>query len=289
MLATPSIVHPTSLEEAVGLLAEDSSSQPLGGGTAIQILRKQGLLAPSSLVDLSLIPEMRGVDRHDGTLRIGAMVTHRHVEQSTVIRESVPLLQETYRQVGNVRVRNTATVGGNLALADYRLDPPAALLALDAFVITVGPRGTRSVPVREFFVDLQRTALEPAELIQEIRVPIHDSTWSGAYSKFSSLAVHDWPCVGVAALVQSSHVGRATAARVGVTALASTPFVVSVSAPAGVAEDELADEAAAAVREKIDPIPDVRGSVAYKTRLCATIVRDAVYAACSAKKQARVA
>jgi carbon-monoxide dehydrogenase medium subunit len=282
-------LRPTSLNEAVGFLAEDSSSQPLGGGTAIQILRRQGLLAPTSLVDLSRIPELRGVDRHEGTLRIGAMMTHREVEQSAVVREFIPLLRDTYRQVGNIRVRHTATVGGNLAHADYRLDPPAALLALDASVITVGPGGTRSVPMREFFVDLLQTTLEPAELIQEIRVPIHDSTWSGAYLKFSSLAANDWPCVGVAALVQSRRAGRVTAARVGVTALASTAFVVSLNRPMGLTEGELADEAAAAVLEKIDPIPDVRGSVEYKTRVCATIVRDAVLAACSAEKQARVA
>jgi carbon-monoxide dehydrogenase medium subunit len=285
MPAPPRILRPTSLQEAVGLLAEDSASQPLGGGTAIQILRKQGLLAPSSLVDLSLIPEMRGVDRQSGTLRIGAMMTHREVEQSAVVRGSVRLLQETYRQVGNIRVRHTATVGGNLAHADYRLDPPAALLALDAVVIAVGPRGTRTIPVRDFFVDVQQTVLEPAELIQEIRLPIHDSTWSGAYIKFSSLAADDWPCVGVAALVRSGGAGRVTAARVGVTALASTPFVVSVNAPAGVTQAELADAAAVAVLAKIDPIPDVRGSVEYKTRICATIVRDAVFAACSAEKQ----
>jgi carbon-monoxide dehydrogenase medium subunit len=247
-----------------------------------------GLLSPTSLVDLSLVPEMRGVERHDGILRIGAMVTHREVEQSAVVRGSVPLLRETYRQVGNVRVRHTATVGGNLAHADYRLDPPAALLALDASVVAVGPGGTRTVPVREFFIDLLQTALQPAELIQEIRVPIHDSTWSGAYVKFSSLAANDWPCVGVAALVQSSGPGRVTAARVGVTALASTPLLASVDEPTGVTVAELADEAAAAVLEKIDPIPDVRGSVEYKTRVCATIVRDAVVAALSAEKQARV-
>jgi carbon-monoxide dehydrogenase medium subunit len=282
-------LRPTSLQQAVGLLAEDSASQPLGGGTAIQILRKQGLLAPSSLVDLSLIPEMRGVDRQSGTLRIGAMMTHREVEQSAVVRGSVPLLHETYRQVGNVRVRHTATVGGNLAHADYRLDPPAALLALDAVLVAVGPGGARTIPVREFFIDVQKTALEPAELIQEIRLPIHDSTWSGAYIKFSSLAAHDWPCVGVAALVQSSGAGRVTAARVGVTALASTPFAVSVNAAAGAAQAELADAAAVAVLEKIDPIADVRGSVEYKTRVCATIVRDAVFAACSAAIQAMVA
>jgi carbon-monoxide dehydrogenase medium subunit len=217
------------------------------------------------------------------------MVTHREVEQSAVVRGSVPLLRETYRRVGNIRVRHTATVGGNLAHADYRLDPPAALLALDASVITVGRGGTRTIPVREFFVDLLQTALEPAELIQEIRVPIHDSTWTGAYVKFSSLAANDWPCVGVAALVQSTRAGRVSAARLGVTALAPTPLLVSVNAPAGVTEGVLADEAAAAVLENIDPIPDLRGSVEYKRRVCATIVRDAVLAACSAEKQARVA
>src|SRR5690242_186800 len=116
------------------MLEAEPEARALGGGTAIQILRRQGLLQPSVLVDLAGIPELHGISRQDGWLRIGAMVTHREVERSSEVGLIAPLLSETYRRVGNVRVRHTATVGGNLAHGDYRLDPPAALLALQASV-----------------------------------------------------------------------------------------------------------------------------------------------------------
>jgi carbon-monoxide dehydrogenase medium subunit len=283
------ILRPTSLEEAIRLLVEDPTSQPLGGGTAIQILRKQGLLAPGSLVDLSLIPDMRAVQRDEGGgLRIGAMATHREVEQSDIVGASAPLLRETYRQVANIRVRHTATVGGNLAHGDYRSDPPAALLVLDASIVTAGPDGARCIPIQEFFVDLQQTALAPGELIREVRVPTHHALWSAAYTKFSSLAANDWPCVGIAVLVDWDSSGRVTGARLGVAALASTPLLVTLDGLAGATEHELTDAAVTAVLQAIDPIPDVRGSVEYKQRVCAVVVRDTVSAAYSAQRQAVV-
>jgi carbon-monoxide dehydrogenase medium subunit len=283
------ILRPTSLDEAIRLLAEDPTSQPLGGGTAIQILRKQGLLLPGSLVDLSLIPDIRGVDRDEaGGLRIGAMATHREVELSNIVGALAPLLRKTYRHVANVRVRHTATVGGNLAHGDYRSDPPTALLVLDASIMTAGPGGTRCIPIREFFVDLQQTALAPGELIREIRVPAQHAVWSSAYTKFSSLAANDWPCVGIAVRVDWDTSGRLTGARLGVAALASTPLLITLDGLAGATQYELSDAAETAVLQKIDPIADIRGSVEYKKRVCAVVVRDTVSAAYSAERMAMV-
>jgi carbon-monoxide dehydrogenase medium subunit len=277
------LARPRTLEEAIDLLDRELEARPLGGGTAIQILRRQGLLNPSLLVDLAAIPELQGVHQEDGALRIGAMVTHRQVERSSDVRNLAPLLAETYKHVGNVRVRHTATVGGNLAHGDYRLDPPAALLALHASVRIAGKNGVRDLPMDAFFVDLLETALGHAELLVDVRVPLSAARRSTAFEKFSSLAANDWPCVGVAAALDWAVDGELQAARLGVTAMAPTPLLFEL--PGAASEDDLAQVAVDAVLAQVDPIPDVRGSAAYKRRACAAVVRDAIARAWRAERE----
>jgi aerobic carbon-monoxide dehydrogenase medium subunit len=280
------VLHPCSLAEAAAMLLDDPQALPLGGGTAIQILRKQGLLSPSALVDLSGLPELRGIDQDGAFLRIGAMATHREVELSPIVRAVAPVLCQTYRHVSNVRVRHTATVGGNLAHGDYRLDPPAALLVLDSAVVIAGPAGQRVIPLREFFVDVLETVLEPGELIVEIRVPIAHPRRSAQFVKFSSLGANDWPCVGACASLEWDDSDRLAAARLGVTAMAPVPLLARLDDVAGLSEAAVSEAAMDVVLDLVDPIPDIRGSVEYKRRVCAATVRDAISAAWSGEKEA---
>jgi aerobic carbon-monoxide dehydrogenase medium subunit len=278
------ILHPSSLDEAIGLLAGDAEAMPLAGGNAIQILRRQGLLAPRLLVDLADLDELRGITVESGVLVIGAMAALREVERSEQVRAHAPLLGEAYRRVGNVRIRHTATVGGNLAHGDYRLDPPAALLPLAARVRLAGPNGVRTLPLAEFFVDLLETALGPGELVVRVEVPPAAARRSTAFVKFSSLAANDWPCVSVGAAL-TWDADTLTAARVGVTCMAATPLLVDV--PVG-DDGDLASVASAAVEAvmgRVDPIPDLRGSVAYKRRVCGAVVRDAIAQAWRAPRE----
>jgi carbon-monoxide dehydrogenase medium subunit len=271
------IERPATLDEAVALLQQEPAARPLGGGTAIQILRRQGLVDPPVLVDLAPLAELQGIREENGSLRIGAMVTHREVERSALVESRTRLLCETYRRVGNVRVRHTATVGGNLAHGDYRLDPPAALLALEASVTIAGPGGPRSLAMRDFFVDLLETALQPAEVILSVNVPLVHASRSSAFEKFSSLAANDWPCVAVAAVLDwDDSNGALLAARLGVTAMAPTPLLIEVPDLTGMTEAGLADAAVQAVLAVVDPLPDLRGSADYKRRACAAVVRDVV-------------
>jgi carbon-monoxide dehydrogenase medium subunit len=280
------IKRPASLDEAIGLLLEEPEARPLGGGTAIQILRKLGLLDPPVLVDLAQIPELQGLHEKSGALHIGAMVTHREVETSPLVRATAPLLSQTYRKVGNVRVRHTATVGGNLAHGDYRLDPPAALLVLGASVRLAGPQRVRSLPLRDYFVDVLQTALEPGEILLDVTVPLHHAARSAYFVKFTSLAANDWPCVGVAALLEWDGAGSLTAARLGVTAMAPVPLLVDIEEAGGMNEANLADAAVEAVSAAVDPLPDGSGSVAYKRRVCGAVVRDAITGAWRAQREA---
>ena len=133
------LLQPRSLEEAVELLQKHGEeSRPLGGGTTLIILMKQRALHYRYLIDLQSIPGLAGIRREPDGLRIGALATHRMVETSPEVRRAFPALAEAFGHIGNVRVRQTASVGGNLAHADYRLDPPPALLVLNAEINAFG-------------------------------------------------------------------------------------------------------------------------------------------------------
>lgn len=249
---------------------------PLAGGTALEVLRRLGLLGSPPLVDLAGLPELRGIEAPEGEVRIGACTTLREVELDPNVAARLPLLRETYGRVANVRVRHAATVGGNLAYADHRIDPPAALLVLDARVRLRSTAGSREVPVREFFHDLEVTALREGELLTDVLVPLPGSGARGAFVKLVSLAENDWPCAGVAVLLTPHTEGLRL--DLGLTALAPTPRHAFVDA----GERSLAaaqDAAEAAAAPLLDPIEDFRGSRAYKERLGRAAVREAVEAA----------
>lgn len=263
--------QPTSLDEVCELLDTLEDPMVYGGGTAIQILIKQGVLFAGNLVDLSRVPGLDGIAETDEGLRVGPMATVRRMETTEVVRRRVPLAAATYGHVANPRVRNTASVGGNIAHGDYRLDPPAALLVLDARVELTSVRGTRTVPVREFFVDFQLTAVEPGELISALFVPAATAGSSSTYVKMSSLGENDWPAASVAALLD----GERRTLRLGLGALAPVPRYVEVPLD-GTGVDEAVEAALAAVEPELDPIPDIRGSVDYKRRLGLVATEDAV-------------
>src|SRR5437588_11908705 len=150
MVAPISLFQPRSLEEAIGVLsANGDEARLVAGGTALTIMLRQGLVRPQALVSLNGVPGLDRIERTNGELRLGALVTHRAVELSEVVRQALPVLADTVGKVANVRVRHAATVGGVLAEADYASDPPAVLLALDATVEVQGPSGRRDIPMRE--------------------------------------------------------------------------------------------------------------------------------------------
>jgi carbon-monoxide dehydrogenase medium subunit len=249
-----------------------------GGGTAVQILEKQGVLFASHLVDLSRIPGLAGIEETADGVRIGPMTALRTVETSPVVRRVAPLAARVYAHVANPRVRNTASVGGNLAHGDYRLDPPTALLVLDATVELTSSEGTRTMPLREFFVDFQVTAVRPGEIITAVEIPRQDEAAGSWFAKLSSLSANDWPCASAAALVTAAgRFGRGTRRiRLGLGAVAPTPVFIEIEVAAGADEDKAAGAARSAAEPLIDPIPDVRGGVDFKRHLAHVAVEEAV-------------
>jgi len=272
------LLQPRSLPEAVEMLARHGDDvRALGGGTTLIILMKQRALYYPYLVDLQTIPGLGEINVESDGVRIGALVTHRRIECSSVIRASFPALANAFEQIGNVRIRQTASVGGNLAHADYRLDPPPVLLVLGAEVSLFGAKGTRTVPLSQFFTGLYETALEPAELLVDIKVPFMPENSRAIYLRYNTLSANDWPCLGVAAFFAKTN-GRCCELRVALGGLASTPVLVG---GLDFVKDQTLDSAVMerlleTVDQQIAPFADLRGSEWYKRRMARLFVKKAV-------------
>jgi aerobic carbon-monoxide dehydrogenase medium subunit len=262
------------------LLEHGDDARPIAGGTALQIFRHLGLLRVPYLVDLTGIPGLSGIATTQDRVVIGALTPLGDVERSALVRQWAPAVAATYRGVANVRVRTTATVGGNLAHGDYRLDPPAILLPLGASVALHGPDGLRTLPLANFFTGLEETALGPGEILMEVRIPITNLPQRAVFHKFSSLAANDWPCYGGGVCLWLDEAGRCRQAKMAITAMSPTPLLLSLPMLDGRSIDEaLAREAGAYVADRVDPIPDLRGSAAYKRKIAAACTADALLVA----------
>jgi carbon-monoxide dehydrogenase medium subunit len=265
--------RPTTLDEALELLASLDNAMVYGGGTAIQILTKQGLLFADHLIDVGAIPALAEFAETDAGFHLGAAVPIRSVERSQRVQQRARLVAEAYGRVANPRIRNTATIGGNLSHGDYRLDPPTALMAIDASVEISRAGGRRTMPVREFFVDFQQTALEPGEMVTAIDVPAAPVGSGSGYAKMSSLAMNDWPVASVAALLEPA--GETCSLRLGIGALAPMPRYGEVDV-SGLGQAEAIAAGLEAVERLLDPIPDVRGGVDYKRHLGQVAATEAI-------------
>ena len=276
MRASPRLELPTSVEEAVSLLADaPEDTMALAGGTAVSIMLHHRLIAPSALVALTRLPGLRDITRDDGLVRIGALVTHREVAASPVVRAALPVLAHTFGVVANHRVRAAATVGGVLAEADYASDPPATFRALDATAVVAGPGGERRVPVADLTTGYYETSLEPGEIITGVEIPVPAPGTVAAYHKYRSTASEDRPCVGVAALVRLHSDGTCADLRVCVGAASAVPVriaEVEQSAREQPLDAELATQVGEAYAAAIRPISDVRGSAWYRSEMIRVLV-----------------
>jgi aerobic carbon-monoxide dehydrogenase medium subunit len=272
------LLQPRSVDEAIELLAKHGDdARPIGGGTTLIILMKQRALHYPYLVDLQSIPGLDQISRESDGVRIGALATHRTVELSPLIRQAFPAIAEAFSQIGNVRVRQTASVGGNLAHADYRLDPPPPLLVLGTVVNAMGPNGSRTIPIKDFFRGLYETALEPGELIVDVKIPFMPPDSKAVYLRYSSLSGNDWPCLGVAALASRQN-GRSQELRLALGGVAATPLLIEgldlVKDQS--LDDSVIDKLLGIVDEQISPSSDLRGSEWYKRKMVRVFVKKAI-------------
>ena len=278
---------PESVEQAIALLAErGGDAKVVAGATAITIMLRQRLIAPTALVSLGRIDGLREIREDDGMLVLGALVTHREVERSALVRRRIPILAETFGLVANVRVRNVATVGGVVAEADYASDPPAALLALDAEIEARGPDGARRIAAAEFFRGFYETALRPDEIVTAVRVPVPPPGTQGAYEKFVTRSTEDRPCVGVATLVRFDG-GRCADLRVAVGAAAETPRRYPELEALGrgtTLRGDVVPTIAAGYASATDALDDMRGSAHYRKTIIEVLVRRGIERAAAAAR-----
>ena len=272
------ILEPKSVQAACKMLSEEEGVKLIAGGTALLILIKHGILLPKTLINLKKIKGAAEIaySPKDG-LRIGGLASIFDVESSPVVRQHYPLLAEACHVVANIRIRNMATIGGNLAHADSQSDPPAALVALDASVEMTNRSRSRSAKLSDFLLGTYETGLEADELLTAILVPPPAPDTKATYMKFTTRSSEDRPCAGVAALVRCSN-GICEEARVVVGAVSPAPVIVTDQSlvKGKKLSPELISEIARKAGEAVDPVEDLRGPVDYKRQLVRVLVRRAL-------------
>lgn len=262
------LLRPRSLGEALELVGRYDDATVMAGATALVLLLRQGLVLPERVVAIR-DAGMDGIRREpDGSLWIGATTTIQDAATSPLVRAHCPALADAFARVATVRVRTQATVGGNLAHADPAQDPPPMLIALGAEAELARAGGARRrLPVDDLLVDLFTTAIEPGELLTGVRVPPLPAATGATYVKFLPRTEDDYATVSVAAAVRVAD-GRIADARVALGSVGPRAVRARKTEHAlrGAAASEVAD-AAALVRDEIDPIDDIRGSAAYKREM----------------------
>jgi aerobic carbon-monoxide dehydrogenase medium subunit len=259
-------LRPTSVEEAIALIAADEDAKVLAGGHSLLPIMKLRLAAPSALVDIGRIEGLAYVREEGGVLAIGAMTHHHDVATSPLLLERLPLLAETASYVGDPQVRHRGTIGGSIVHGDPASDLPAAVLALDATLVLVGPNGTRTVPASEFFLSFLETATAPDEILTEIRVPAAPGGFG--FEKFTRRA-QDWAIVGVAAQRRGDEVG------VGLVNMSQTPVRASATEEA-IRSGAGAEAAAELADEGTEPVSDQSASSEYRRHLARVLTARAL-------------
>jgi aerobic carbon-monoxide dehydrogenase medium subunit len=273
-------LEPTSVAEACALLKQNGGEAKIfAGGAHLTILMKQGLYQPRALINIKKIAELKGIRCSDTELSIGALVTHRELETSALVRDKFSVLCEAEREVANIRVRQMGTVGGNLASGEPLTDLSQIFIALDGKVKIIGPNGERTLPVQELFLDFYTTSLADDEIITEVMIPLLPKKSGIEYQRFSSSSVVDKPAVGVAVRLTLERGNEVIQlARVVLGCVGATPVRARGAEEILIGKRLLLDsaiEAGKAASQECDPITDLRGSAEYKRAIIGVLVKRA--------------
>lgn len=272
---------PTTVQDAISLLTEHGSgAKILAGGQSLIPAMRFRLAMPETIIDINNLTGLQYIREEGGYLAIGALTRESDLEESPVVQENYPLLADAARVIADPIVRNMATIGGNLAHADPANDHPAVMLAYNAQVVAAGPRGTRIIPIDNFFTDLFENALNDDEILTEIRIPKPAANSGGAYVKLER-KVGDYAIS--AAAVQLTMNGDACAAvRIALTNVSPVPMRANNAEQALIGKrliDGVIEAAGAAAGAECDPSPDLRGSIEYKRDITRVLTKRAIRAA----------
>ncbi len=271
--------RPATLDEAFGLMAADPDAKLLAGGQSLIPLMKLRLATPARLIDIGRISDLRGIRELEGGAAIRSLTTYREALDSAVLRERFPLLAEVIETIGDVQVRNRGTIGGGIAHADPASDMPAVVMALGADLVLRSRAGERIVAAEEFFLGPFQTAMEPGEILTEIRLPPVPNGARSAYRQLEQPA-SGYSLVGVAVLATVSG-GRVETLRVGVTGVGDRAYRATAVEQALAGADATPasiDSAAARVTDGIDVASDIHADREYRTEMARVFTRRALQA-----------
>jgi len=267
-----------SLADAFDVLSEHPDAVVVAGGQSLGLLVKEGIVSPEVVVDIGHIDALRGIERDGDVLRIGALTTHRTVETSSLVAETVPVLAEAASQIADVQIRNAGTMGGVCAYADPTADYPPVLMTVGATVHAASPDAEVEYAAADgFFAGYYESALADDELVTGVSLPV---LGEGVGAGFEKLAYrrNDRALVNAAAVVEVDG-DACTAARVAIGGVGDTP-VMATEAAAGLVDADLtdADLAAAAerAREEVPVFPDPLVSDEYRVAMVETLTRRAL-------------
>ena len=273
------LLKPTSFDEAIKLLSQDpDNSRPIAGGTALMLMMKSQIFTPTQVISLRNIKDSSYIKTEtNGELKIGALTNLSDLENSELIAKYAPVICRAMIKLSNVRVRNSATIGGALSHGDPHMDLPPILSCLSADVHTIGPGGRRTIPVDSLYLGYYETCLESNELIYEVSIPANISPYS-SYMKCTTRSADDWPALGVAVnlTVKANHI---ESSRIFMGSIADTPIrLVELEKRLSAKEltPDLLTSVADLVSEEIDPVSDHLGSADYKRALAKVYVKRAL-------------
>ena len=277
--------HPRTIDEVVTLLSKDQDARCLAGGATLVAMMNAELLAPGALVSLRDVDALKGISRSpDGTVTIGAMENHVSLSETNDFDTGQHIIAEAASVIGHPAIRNMGTIGGAIAHADSAADYPAALVAAEAVIKTVGSQRERSIPAAEFFVDYLETALQEGEMISSILIPPAPDG-AAAYEKFARVE-GDFATVSVAVVLKEQQ-GKIDYIRLAVGACAPTP-IRSIEAEKILQRDGISDHTIALAAEQIitaaDPVDDFRGTAEYRLKLIPVLINRALDRARSFQK-----
>jgi carbon-monoxide dehydrogenase medium subunit len=270
--------RPTTIQEAVKALAGAPDAKVLAGGHSLIPLIKLGLAQPSALVDIGRIASLREIKTAPPGVTLGALVTHERLATDPAITKAYTALADAAISVGDPQVRARGTIGGSLAHADPAADEPAAILAFDATIKAIGPKGERTIKAADFFRGTFETALAADEVLAEIQLPAQPARTGSAYVLFPHPASH-FAVVGVAAVVTRSADGKIAKAAIAVTGASTRPFRAGAAERAftGTGGDDAAvAKAAGLAAEGIEALEDLTASAEFRTHLLGVCTRRAL-------------
>jgi aerobic carbon-monoxide dehydrogenase medium subunit len=276
MIPRPFAYHaPDSIAGVVALLTDyGDQAKLLAGGHSLLPMMKLRFAAPEHLIDLGRIKELRGIDMVGDELRIGAMTTEREIVASPVLAEHLPLLVETARQIADPQVRSKGTIGGDISHGDPGNDHPAVMLALGAHFLLVGPRGERAVPASEFFLGTYATAMEPDEVMTQIRITRPALGSGTCYAKLKR-KTGDYATAAAAVVLRMEN-GLCAAAAIALTNVAPTAITLDTDLVGHPLGDAAIAEAGRRASEACEPAADLRGDEEYKRAMAGQMVQRAL-------------